>query len=108
MDVAFLDAELARLCMSRAALERRWGADWTLIARRLIEIAASPTLAAVAQLPSTSVTPLATGEFDVTFSEGITVKLLADGQRHPQLVSDAVSAVVVTSIAAQTSARTTA
>src|ERR1035437_1814952 len=100
MEVAFVNDELSRLCTSRTALEERWGPDWVLVARRLVEIASSPTLAAVVQLPFTSVTPLTAGEFDVTFNERCTVRLhVQDGSGVRLPAPETVSAVTVTAVA---------
>jgi hypothetical protein len=100
MEVAFVDDELSRLCTSRTALEGRWGPDWVLVARRLVEIAASPTLAAVVQLPFASVIPLRAGEFDVTFNERLTVRLEVQGGTGACPPSpETVSAVTVTAVA---------
>lgn len=100
MEVAFVDDELTRLCTSRTALEGRWGPDWVLVARRLVEIAASPTLAAVVQLPFTSVIPLTAGEFDVTFNERFTVRLQVQGGAGAgPPPPETVAAVTVTDVA---------
>jgi hypothetical protein len=100
MKIAFLDPGLASACGSRTLLEDRWGSDWACIARRLNEIAASPSLAAVAHLPFTSVIPLRGGEFDLMFSEGVTVRVrAAHGRPADRKAPDAVLAVTITTVA---------
>jgi len=72
------DSDLARLCCSKAAMEAKWGPSWTAIARRLCEIQASADVAALAHLPGAHVNTMTQSDYEITFSEGVIVRLHVD------------------------------
>ncbi|MGI5506356.1 hypothetical protein [Lentzea sp. CA-135723] len=78
MELRIPDSDLARLCCSRAALEAKWGQRWTAVARRLCEIRASADVAALAHLPGAKVQPMTRSDYEITFSEGVIVRLRVD------------------------------
>lgn len=87
MELCIPDPVLARLCSSRAALEVKWGQLGAVVARRLCELSASADLAAIALLPGVAVRLVTYRDYDVTFREGITVRLRGD---HLALPDDGV------------------
>lgn len=102
MELCIPDPLLAGLCCSRVALEAKWGRLGAVVARRLCELSASADLAAVALLPGVTVRSVTYRDFDITFREGITVRLCGDDLALPEGGVVAASRVAVAELTAVT------
>ncbi|MFC0530832.1 hypothetical protein [Phytohabitans kaempferiae] len=96
MDVSFVDGRLARECNSSARLRARWGDLWTSVARRLLQIAAAARVADLALLPYAQLSGAQEpGTYDVTFGEGIMIRLVAVDDNGNPVATEAGGASVV-------------
>jgi hypothetical protein len=59
-------------------MEARWGQSWTAVAHRLCEIQASADVAALTHLPGAHVRAMNQSDYEITFSEGVIVRLRVD------------------------------
>lgn len=74
MDLFFAKASLAVLCNSESLLVERWGADgFRLVARRLLELAATADLDDVAALPGATTLRGPRGSVTIDFGRGAVV-----------------------------------
>jgi hypothetical protein len=78
VDVSFVDSRLARECNSSVRLQARWGDGWSAVAKRLLQIAAAEHIDDLRLLPFAKVKSTQDrGTYDVEFSDGIIVRLVA-------------------------------
>ncbi len=106
VDVSFVDSRLARECNSSARLQARWGQGWTVIAKRLLQIAAAEHIDDLRALPFANVSGTHERDtYDIEFADGITVRFVArDGARSGLARSSGIQVQILSIYAAEVSA----